>query len=633
MLGVHWSPTPIFGEEGEQFVGTTGRHTYYTGGQGMFVYAVIPGELYNWFMSSAVSGEPIFNAVVLLDEQGAPTQIPTRLNYYDLADSGFLYNGIAAPPEVRNAGDIGSTSEPIIDLIIGIILAATVGRDIVEEVVTQFLDLLGFVRRVLGIINVALVPTINLTINTNIRTTSGLFVGPAPGVQHFMVQGWGANLGQNVSIESTLLEVSWGGAAGAGSVTPMRTARLDANNSATLVVPANTLVTMRLVADSNIAGMVTSDIITNDIQQVLLTGAGDATVVFNVVDVDFNVLAQAQSGHDYVLDVMGYEVNPVRIARGGIANFLAVAGAAFAPCAGRWDAGFDEAPTSLGGSGGAIAGTWGAGGVGVPGLTPGSPLLDPFVGYDIIIPDGAAAISRGTPTHEYGHWVFCDMLATVQPDIYRLAWMQIILETLLAQATGIPSPGFSTNEAIADFIASQVSGGVNWFPLYAAQGGSPGVNFMYCNSPSIDCVEDNIGGATEVPPNLGIGEAPRMPLNDSVGRLMTIFHDIYDGPFIGADLPGNGGPWTFVPLPPPGRYAAGATVSLNAADEPIAILGANFPLAVANWVLVPPFNVFDFEGSFFHAQTRQMRLAGFTNAQIFAMYGLHGPVPPAYMFP
>ena len=623
---IHWSPLPILGPGLQEQYGATGRHTYGTDANGIFVYTLLPGRIYNQLLQWRAAGTPQFNSVVLLDHANEPASVSdVRVPYQDLAEVGFRYNGVAMeqPLSATNQDslppDVGRSQAPLLDLLVAAILLS----DIAQDAAAEFISIINFVRDSIGFIGVTLGPRLELTVNLTPLTTDPAFINAATAAPHPQVQGWGAAGGAPINLEGVEIEFSWLGIGGTILSVSTR-GRLDAANTFTAFVPQGQAITVRLITDSPNA-IVLSFGVPNDFQ--FPTGpfgtATAALVNMGVSDVDVNILSQALDSHRYVASTMGFSVSKSRIMVGGpIGNFIGLVngGAAFAPCVGHWDA----LPPASGGDPGALVSDFGSGGMEIPGiggLTP-TGILDGVTGADIIIPtNGAGAqmsTSRGITTHEYGHYVFCDLIARSNPATFRDIWVPIVAQTLLTNPPLPGARGAALNEGFADYIAAQVVGGTNWF-VPASSRASNFVN--YCDPTATNCMDDNIGGpgATAV---LGGFAAP-------VGRNTTILHDVFDGHAVFTDSPGNGAAWTFGPAL---TFAAGYTPAADAMDEPVMSFGELMVRAFAGWMFTPsPLIVADFDGTFFHAITQQLRIDGVPEAAILALYAAHGPVPPGYV--
>jgi|GEM_PF-5057166 len=153
-----------------------------------------------------------------------------------------------------------------------------------------------------------------------------------------------------------------------------------------------------------------------------------------------------------------------------------------------------------------------------------------LAGSDIVLPSGTILdTTRGVATHEYGHFVFCTLLAqgtsalsltgSPRKELFEKLFLQTIAE-------GDPSPSDDArtmNEGFADFIAAQVAGGTNYFPTTASAAGI----VSFCDRKVTDpafCLDENL-----IPENGGGTFA-------QIGRFTTTLHDAFDGHYANEDF-------------------------------------------------------------------------------------------------
>lgn len=164
-------------------------------------------------------------------------------------------------------------------------------------------------------------------------------------------------------------------------------------------------------------------------------------------------------------------------------------------------------------------------------LTPGgAAILDfvagPFLAKDIILPNEVSSrFSRAVVTHEYGHYVMCDVFDQ-EGALFDLYAARVFNEGVgedLDSQVGMAMEGF------ADFFASQVASGVNYPELLDATDTLLSETMTYCTGP--DCLERNFRGIFDGHDvdldNDGTPE-PRNLYRDQVARLVSTFHDAFD---------------------------------------------------------------------------------------------------------
>jgi hypothetical protein len=151
-------------------------------------------------------------------------------------------------------------------------------------------------------------------------------------------------------------------------------------------------------------------------------------------------------------------------------------------------------------------------------------LAEVLLDADLIMPDDAIR-SRGVASHEYGHYVFCNLMYKENAFKYGAAYTEIMVDTTLGQVKE-KEEGYDRtrdqhvyiNEGFADFMAGQLVGGVNYFGLPESTGAG---NINYCSSTADDCLDNNIGGPA--------GQSQGKAFDEKTGRIATILHDAFDG--------------------------------------------------------------------------------------------------------
>ena len=90
--------------------------------------------------------------------------------------------------------------------------------------------------------------------------------------------------------------------------------------------------------------------------------------------------------------------------------------------------------------------------------------------------------SRGTPTHEYGHYTLCNLLAQSYGDkAFRSAYSEAAIAGILHSDDASVQPLY-INDGFADFFASEVVGGTSYPNLAFSIPNSPKSGMTYCTN-------------------------------------------------------------------------------------------------------------------------------------------------------
>lgn len=273
---------------------------------------------------------------------------------------------------------------------------------------------------------------------------------------------------------------------------------------------------------------------------------------------DLHALTQITDGADYAYRTIGYEPHKVQVLTGFLANEATNL--------------LNHDLTDVDSKERAMTLCLDFPGVGV-GLLSGviGQLTVPLLA-DIWWPDERLAVpnlnSRGVMTHEYGHFLMCSMLY----DQEGPSGIDALIPRAFAGETSRDSMGVML-EAFADYFASQVAGGTNYF---TPRGGAATSNRMsYCFGPP--CVEENFKGTGEV--NASV------PFKDEIARTVSLINDAFDredSSGRGVELlPWNGDVWF---QPTPGQLRFSPTPYIATADEPVHLTGLGWSKWVQHWV-------------------------------------------------
>jgi len=594
-LDLHHSYLPLFESERARWNGMTGIFTHEGDGVGVFAFAFLPAALINEERRLALAGEPAFDAIVVREVPDAAARGADGGVSYDwLRGERFLYNGRAYIPRATGDDEVGGARAALFGGLL---------RRIASAIVNAGEALVEGVRQGIGEIDRAVNGTVRLRIAVTPLNTDVSFIGGSP-----MLQGWGAGRGNVLRIDQQPVHVSQGVSLFVTTTDAAGTARVDVVEGGEADV---------CVESESPAGFVTRFLVPTSLCGIgVVPTATSAVVDTRIRRPEMNVLAQLDDSRSYVREVHGYTVSQPQVAVGGAADIVTAfnGGRAFAPC-------FSLPPFPPGDVVGLLGGS----------LTT---VVEAAIDFDILIPTTGVERSRGVPTHEYGHFVMCDMLN--EESAYLSVWVPMLFEGL---SQGRGDTASQLNEAFADFISSQVVGGVNYFRTEVTglprSGNTDSVGGQwYCDPRSSLCVDDNIGGppvtpivplgqrATNAEILDGSGEDPLFVLRSA--KMMTTIADAFDGQFTGGNVPGNGAAWTFNA----GIFIAPVLDSVSLSDESVTLAAApgfrgnGFGLRQ----IVRAFA--DTSGGrldvqFFRGMSTVMRSAGFTDTEICELYARH----------
>jgi hypothetical protein len=244
------------------------------------------------------------------------------------------------------------------------------------------------------------------------------------------------------------------------------------------------------------------------------------------------ILVQASEGLRWLQQIAGYDyMHTAKVLVGGYADLLA-GSAAYAPCASLFKA------------------------RNVPGI---GDLARIFYHHDVVMPGPVGDEfnrSRAGFSHEYGHVVLCNLIyqaayvdtpapppASTQENNFELrfewAWQDMIIQT--AATPAIDKEAVWINEGFADFIASQVAGGVNYHEPNNTFT-SPSSFMHMCDAKFDDCMEEN----ETFPANfVAPSGPPSVGFDAALAAWVSLLHDVVDGqlPAVGAGAYNNGAAW------------------------------------------------------------------------------------------
>ena len=580
-VGIHHSFVPLFEEERARWQGQAGVFTLEGDREGVFAFALVPGRFLNVLREAAADGEEPFGAVVLRDAPAPATTAEGFVSYEFLADDGFAYDGVDAP-------EVGGAASPILDTPVRVLRAA----------VSPIEDLIDEVRAFFGELDALAAGRARITVSVLPLRTAASF-----GLGTVMRRGWGHAPSSAPPGEPVLGEALF-----------LRNARIQSHKGASLfrgrlghdgravfeVAKGEQNLCVELANDAaEVTNFLTALVLCNfndpsnpdlnlDIQE-------DITIRMDVQDYRVNIFAQMQDGYDYAQYVFGHSPRQARVMTGFFADVIGEinGGRAFAPCLGN---GLDVGSTFL--------------------------QLLPLLGValpadiDIAFPfdTDVSANSRGVPTHEYGHFISCDMMHATNAWKYAENWVNVIVNAL--GVPGAENDSAFVHEGFADFFTMQVVGGTNYPALHGSTGGG-NVNYCPTSGPDLtDCAEDNVGGTDE---DIGSG----VTYNYGIARIATLWHDAFDG----AQFPDPGliAPSRGAAFPHDGAiFTAPVFAGTNAVDEQVVLPGPAMQQFFRRlFDHVSTMN----ERNFNNALARTARQFGHTEEEICEMFSLHAGVP------
>lgn len=555
---IHYQSKPLLTTEMAKYDGQCGTIQYEGDGEGIFVFAVIPGATYNRLREATTRSDipaderVVFRAIVLRDVPAAMKNANGSLNYNALVAGGFYYRDQrtvtpgTAGAVTQGGGGGGKSWLSVVEFVVSV----------AEEAGSLATQALGAFDRWLN-------GRVTVHVDLNIMNRDPFFPSNTA-----LQTGWGSRAGEELSVPGVEVEIlQWAQHLNTLGV-PLPTkfvGKVNANGRTDIDVTRNGTELLGLggvttrgtdglcVRAENDAAMLASLFTANETcnfsKNDELDGdfnnfESDSNVDINTGNFDLHGLAQMTDVWQYARDVLNYRMRRARILTGYSAAVLSPDAGnevdnehgeqrLWAPCQG-----FPNAATDVA--------AW------VGGLIPGvNILVHQMDTADIIMArNSRAKRSRGVLSHEYGHFLFCHLMAETR-DLSLFT-----LETMWEGPTIQEKDDTRyINEAFADFIMGQVVGGkdYNWS---AGDGGTAiqydpdednpsfGSYEDYCISQErrgllsgFRCFERNNAFSAE-----GI---------DSVGRLATLFHDFFDGATPGPRNPTNGDAFDLAPTSAP----------------------------------------------------------------------------------
>ena len=525
-LFIHVLTSPLFDEELMQYAGRCGTFTNPGDAEGMFVPALIPGRTYNRLIDALTSGDVsgdrvIFDAVILRDVPAAARNPNGSINLQVLGGSGFKYLDYEVNPFAPDDEIVldGGASKALTDALAWVAQAA---RD-AGEIVTGILNEIDQLFRGEA--------TVDLWVHA--ITSDPLFAG------NVMQRGWGRYAGNPIGatgMQVKILQRMFD--------TPIpTTAKGDTNINGHVTIDATedaeTRGTGLCIELRNRAAVVTDFLVANEICDLrgydkvanpagtvenfrLDTLTSDRTLRLHIDNSRLLGFYQSDDVFRYSDHVMGYEPKRARILSGSWATTFSSTTETgdkrlFAPCLNFPNSLTEALTAAAGGSGAAVGALVGSAvpgiGTGV-GAAVGAIALGSFasvIGNSDIVMSTQSKVrrSRGVMSHEYGHYMFCNMIYDADEDaVDHVIWGTVIRGDVIENF-----PLRYTNEAIADYFEGQVASGADYGWLQLAESSAGG---QYCSDRTPPCWDDNHDES--LPANQG-----------NIGRVATLLLDVFDG--------------------------------------------------------------------------------------------------------
>ncbi len=610
-LFIHVLSHPLFDEELMQYAGKCGTFTNPGDGEGTFVSALMPGRTYNRLIDALTSGDVsgdrvIFDAVILRPVPVAARNANGSINLQVLGRAGFRYLDYEANPFAPDNEIVldGGGSKVWTDALAWVGQAA---RD-AGEIVTGILNEIDQFFR----------GEVEVTVWVHALTADPLF---GSDVLH---RAWGVNAGEPIGasgMQVKILQKMFG--------TPVPTTAKDDTNvhgraimdvtqdaairGKGLCIELRTraaIVTDFLIASElcDLRGYDAASGTTNTVEDFRLDRLeADTTLDLHIDNARLAGFYQANDVFAYSEDVMDYEPKRARILSGYWATTFTTDTATgykrlYAPCL-NFPNSFSDAMALAAAGGGAIIGSI------LPGVgsATGAIALGTFASVvgnsDIVMStESKVRLSRGVLSHEYGHYMFCNMIYDADGEaVDHVIWGTMIRGDL------VNFPLRYTNEAVAEYFEGQVASGADYGWLQQAHASSTAGD-QYCSDIQVPCWDANLQGN-----NSG---------TQNIGRVATLLMDMFDGQGAErtANVPTNADAWVFDPATSGIAYSTNPSGDGNddTALERVALPGDAIR-AVSGWLAqsMEPFIEYDFGDGHWEAAGHaidDMKIRGAVNA-------------------
>jgi Ca2+-binding RTX toxin-like protein len=546
-IGIHWDMEPFFESElpgGDDDTQCAEDYLMTFEGDpedaGLFVYALMPAITYNGIREAALSGEETYKAVILRD---VPAE--ARAENGSVSWSYLAGDLLDFAPKHTHLTDAGETDPPpLVEEQDDGVTTKRFGRRLrrwarkVRDVTRKTVD---FVRKGLGKLANKLRPSTDLTIQFNVKNRAGQFGTPVRAWDRF--GNIAPTYEEVLTLSGTRVNVKQ-----LGGITLFTKSTRD-DGSVTVEVPRNRRTRICIEADSNAARMESGLLwpVRYCKKKPIRSKGGSQRIDITVKATEFFALAQIIDARDFAGRALGRSPEKATITTGRMANWLAVEGddgheRAFVPCLQT-----PLAPvTTVNAYADAID-------ILSSPVAPGlGSALEFALTTDIVLPKDAQK-SRLVPVHEYGHFVLCEGLYHFQKETFNNVWSQVIAKTVPRENPDAEI--VHLNEGFADWFASQVVGGANYFKTADLSTGISGTSasngdfFFQPDAPGLGLgMEENVGspgcGTATFSKNCQLSEHFDARAQ-GVARFATLLHDIIDRGAPSHDLAGDAAVWNF----------------------------------------------------------------------------------------
>jgi hypothetical protein len=612
-VGVDVMSMPLIVDEttDPQATGQSGVMTKSTCSNAELHWAVIPGLTYNTIKEQTLLlKEELVESIILLPVPDDFADLSTTgpggihpLSYEVLGQGGYRFMGRTLP-ETSPSQSGGLSAADDVDTKRGA-LFGWLKKKIVAAVVNVVNKVPELAERGLAEIDKAFNSTVNLVVRVDVRNTDTTFggdMGDVPGGPKDqstpIVRGWGPTAGAQldlagVTVAATQITLSINGR---GLRTRVED-DVDSANLARLSIVKNKRTGLCLQTETSAVEMTDflNEMEVCDFQQKLIgpSGApfGDNTfntstsMVVRIQNKYFNILAQMNDSQKFSRDVYHYDPHKATLLTGRMANFLTPlhADRLVTPCLDFPNLGVDltRALSPLSCVGGAFSSASGAAcPVSVINAALGVYEVDMWMPTNGLAEKERRLEDRQISTHEFGHFLMCSLLFDADWKKMRQVPNLILQRMIDGSYMSADNESAIVMESWADYFASQLTGGTNYF---AAENSVQSNNGLvdYCEGKSNSCLDLNY---VEDNDNTDDGSGKQsVGFRSQIRQTVSILTDAFDGRPFGLNEPNSADLMSRNPsLNPP--VVLSAVHGGDAHDEPVVLPGTALRTVVNRWV-------------------------------------------------
>ncbi|MDX2056078.1 MAG: hypothetical protein SFV15_26995 [Polyangiaceae bacterium] len=561
-LLIHHSRKPFFVPELAPYLGRCGAIQYDGDGRGSFVFAILPALTYNLIREAALNPDPVegdqtlFEAIVLRDAPEEMANDDGSLSWQALKSVAYHYRELRVLPE-------DPVQQPFWNRL----------KRRVAKAIAQTAK--GVVRTVtdgLGEIDAFISGESTVWVDLHVLNRDAAFGG-----DRVMTRAWGPNAGSELRLggirvevlqwSSFLLPTQFHATLGYGGTVGIKVAKEgSARNGGVCMAMENSAVSLT-------TALLPTDIC--DFRQFLGPNGfafnRDINLNIHAKNYEIHTMAQVSDAAQYAREMMGYHPAHAEIAHGWLGTLLGGGKTIYAPCFSFPNINQEVINTGVSGVLSAASLVLG------PVAAVSGEVLSTLNQVDIVMPNiKLSRDNRGVMVHEYGHFLLCSMLYDESPTSMSAFTAKRIFE---GQSVDLADEAAILNEAFADFIASQVVSGVNYF---APPGVEQSQNMSYCrnfaNAPI--CLDANGTGVE----GDGSGITGNFPSRYEIAQATTLFHDAFDGTlWRGTDRPTNADAWNLNQSVVPELLEYTPTDYGDAQDERIIMPASGIRTWITKW--------------------------------------------------